>query len=343
MNTYFLSGLLMAATFTPLLADDSLTPNAPVEVTGTQGRFDFIKIDASRHRLLACHTGNGSLDIIDLNTSKLIKSVPTGNAQGVAVDDKGGRYFVSASKPSQMVTIDADKLAVTGTVPLPDPADVDAYNPATDRVFVCNDTKPEIWVIDPTAQKIEKTLTLPGSGMEDLGFSDDSKCLFQCLKDTGALEQVDAAQGTPMAQWPTTPAEKPHGLAIVTGAGSVLIAGGNGKAVLISQTDGKVQASADIAPKVDEIAYDPGLGRAYFASGTGTISIVDVGAGKLTAAGSASSAPGCHSIAVDPSTHTVWVVYAKGMKPPGAAPATPPAPGAKPPVGTPVVQSFTAK
>jgi hypothetical protein len=61
------------------------------------GKFDFIKIDSANSRLLACHTGNGSLDMIDTTTSKLIKSIPTGNAQGVANDSRNNRYFVSVS------------------------------------------------------------------------------------------------------------------------------------------------------------------------------------------------------------------------------------------------------
>src|ERR1700734_2814335 len=104
-------------------AADSLTPGIPVEVTGTQGKFDFIKIDSANNRLLACHTGNGSLDVIDVTTSKLIKSIPTGAAQGVAIDTKGGRYFVSVSKPPKMVVVDSAKLEVTGEVPFTDPAD----------------------------------------------------------------------------------------------------------------------------------------------------------------------------------------------------------------------------
>ena len=65
------------ATLHPLSAADALTPGEPVELTGTQGRFDFIKVDTTNHRLLACHTGNGSLDVIDVASSKLIKSMST--------------------------------------------------------------------------------------------------------------------------------------------------------------------------------------------------------------------------------------------------------------------------
>ena len=304
------------AGLSPLTAADSLIPRAPVELTGTQGRFDFIKIDSANNRLLACHTQNGSLDVIDVTTSKLIKSVPTGAAQGVAVDEKNGRYFVSVSKPPKLVIIDSTKLEVVGEVPLPDPADVLTYHPATNRVFVCNDKKPELWIIDPETKKILSTITLSGGGMEDLGFDGQDSYLFQCLKDTSELAKVDPKDGKILAHWPTTPAEKPHGLAMVPGTDTVLVVGGTGKLSLMSLSTGQVLASTDVAPKVDEIAYDPGLQRVYCASGSGTISVVALDQNKLTTLAPLTSAPGCHSIAVDPKTHTVWIVFAtKDNKP----------------------------
>ena len=296
--------------FSPLSAADSLTPGAPVELAGTQGRFDFIKIDAAKNRLLACHTGNGSLDVIDATSSRLIKSVPTGAAQGVAVDEKNGRYFVSVSKPPKLVIIDSTKLEVVGEVPLPGPADVLTYHPASNRVFVCNDEKPELWVIDPEAKKILSTITLPGGGMEDLGFDAQGSYLFQCLKDTSELAKVDPQDGKILAHWPTAPAGKPHGQAMVPGTDTILVVGGTGKLSLMSLSTGRVVASADVSPKVDEIAYDPGLKRVYCASGLGTISVVAVDKNKLTTLAPLPGAPGAHSIAVDPKTHTVWIVFA---------------------------------
>lgn len=299
----------------PALAADSLNPQSPVELPGTQGKFDFIKIDPVNHRLLACHTGNGSLDVIDLATSKLIKSIPTGNAQGVAIDGKGGRYFVSASKPPQMVIVDSTKLEVTGEVPLTGPADLVAYHPETNRVFVCNDDKPEMWIIDPEAKVIISTLTFPGSGMEDLGFDNKGQFLFQCLKDSSQLAKLDPKAGKIVATWPTSPAEKPHGLAIMPDEDHSLIVAGNGKLGLFDLGTGKIKTSADISPKVDEIAYDPGAQRVYCASGLGTISVVALDHDKLTTLAALPSAQGAHSIAVDPATHTVWIAFAKDGKP----------------------------
>jgi len=298
----------------PISAADSPVASAPVELTGTQGKFDFIKVDPTRHRLLACHTQNGSLDIIDVTTSMLIKSVPTGAAQGVAIDDKNGRYFVSCSKPPKLVIVDTTTLEVTGEVPLPAPADLVAYRPESNRVFVCNDTKPELWVIDPEAKTILMTLTMPGGGMEDLSFDGQDAYFFQNLKDVSELAKVDPKDGKVLATWPTAPAEKPHGLAMIPGTDSILIVGGTGKLSLLSLTTGKVLGTADISPKVDEIAYDPGLQRVYCASGLGTISVVSLDHNTLTPQAPLTSSPGTHSIAVDPQTHTVWIVFAKDGK-----------------------------
>ena len=296
-------------------AADSLTPGNPVEVTGTQGKFDFIKIDSANHRLLACHTGNGSLDVIDLITSKLIKSIPTGNAQGVAIDSENNRYFVSVSKPTKMVIVNSTKLDVIGEVALPGPADLVAYHLETNRVFVCNDDKPEMWVIDPMEKRIVSTINFPGGGMEDLGFDSQDTFLFQCLKDSGELAKLDLKTEKVVAKWSTSPVDKPHGMAMVPGTDQVLIVGGTGKLGLFDLRTGQIVGTADVSPKVDEIAYDPTLHRVYCASGLGTISVVDLDHQRLAALPSLTSSLGAHSIAVDSQTHTVWIAFAKNEKP----------------------------
>jgi DNA-binding beta-propeller fold protein YncE len=306
--------LALIAAALPALAAPALTPNAPVELIGTTGKFDFIKVDAANRRLLACHSGNGTLDIIDVDSSKLIKSVPTGNAQGVAIDEKGGRYFVSCSKPPQLAIVDSRKLEVTGQVPLLGPADICAYAASINRVFVDNDEKPEMWVIDPEAKTIVSTIPMPGAGLEDIGLNAGDAFLFQNLKATSELVKIDPKTQAIVTKWTTAPAVNPHGFAIMK-TNAVLIAGGGGKLALLDLASGKVLASCDIAPKVDEIAYDPALARAYCASGTGQISVVFVAQDKLTPLGNVPSAPGAHSIAVDPKTHQVWIVFAKDNKP----------------------------
>ena len=120
------------------------------------------------------------------------------------------------------------------------------------------------------------------------------------------------AENKVVASWPTAPAQAPHGMAMMPEADAFLVVGGNGKLVMMSQKDGHVIASTDVTSRVDQIAYDAEMHRAYCASGTGKIAVVSTEKGALTNLGEVASNEGCHSIAVDPKTHTVRIAYAKG-------------------------------
>ena len=304
-------GLLVLAAALPA-PSAPLTAGEPIVLEKTKGGFDFIRIDAARRRLLLAHTGNRSFDVFDLDSRHLLKTLPTGAAQDSSVDEKGGRYFVSVSAPPKMVIVDAAKLEIIGEVPLPAAADLMTFNPVSGKAYVCNDTAPELWVIDPEAKKIASTIVLSGNGMEDLAVDVQHKKLFQVVKGGNKLVVIDASNNKVLDTWTTAPATNPHGMALVPDSDNVLVAGGSGKLALINRSNGKVLASADIAPRVDEMAYDPELRMAYCASGQSKISVVDVGADKLTALGDAPTAAGVKSIVVDRKTHLVWVAYGKG-------------------------------
>ena len=301
----FLAGVLSAPGAT-------LSAGEPVVLENTKGNFDFIRIDQSRRRLLLAHTGNKSLDVFDLESRRLLKSIPTGAAQDSAVDTKNGRYYVSVSAPPRMSIIDATKLEVTGEVPLPAAADLMTFNRANGRAYVCNDVAGELWVIDPEAKKILNTITFSGKGMEDLAFDAQNKRLFQVVKEINALVVVDPSNNKILDSWTTAPATNPHGMALVPGTDLVLVAGGSGKLALINGVTGKVLASADIASRVDEMAYDFDLHRAYCGSSQSKISVVAVESEKLEAIENIPTPGGAKSIVVDPKTHIVWIAYSKG-------------------------------
>jgi DNA-binding beta-propeller fold protein YncE len=303
-----LSGPARSTSAAPLSAGE------PIALENTHGNFDFIRIDNARRRLLLAHTGFKSLDVFDLEKRKLLKVVPTGAAQDTAIDPKGGRYFVAVSAPPQLAIVDAEKLEVTGLVPLPAAADLLTFNPADGRVYVCNDVSPELWVIDPAAKKILQTITLPGKGMEDLTFDAPHKHLFQVVKGNNTLVVIDPSSLKVLDSWTTEPATNPHGLALIPDGDTILIAGGAGKLALLNRSSGKLLGSIAIAPKVDELAYDPELHLAYCGSGQSKISVAKVEGDKLTSLGDVSTPGGAKSIVSDPKTHTVWIAYSQGDK-----------------------------
>ena len=308
--------------FKPLLAsvfllaslaygEDLLVPAAPISLPGSKGKFDFLAIDATRRRLLASHTGNNSLDIIDLDQSKIVQSVQTGAAQDCAIDPKGKQYLVSVSRPPQVVLVDMDKLVVTGTVPLAGPADLIAFHQDSGRAYVCHDDGRELWIVDPAQKKVIGSLALPMDAPEDLAFDASGKRLFQAIKSAGTMAVFDLATNALLATWTTAPAQAPHGIAIVPEANAIAISGGNGKLVLMSQDDGRIFSAADMPLRVDQIAYDAAVHRVYCASGLGTIAVYSVEDRQLKKLGEVPTSAGARSIALDPNTHAVWVAYIK--------------------------------
>jgi len=296
----------------PTQAAELLEPGKPIVVPDAHGKFDFLVIDTTGRRLLAANTGNASLDILDLDKEEIVKVVPTGAAQSSAVDAEAHRYVVSASKPPQVVIIDSGTLKVTGKVPLSGPADLVLVNSRTGKAYVDHDDGKEAWIVDLKEQKVVGTVELPSDSPEDLVFDQSHNRFFQAMKTGSLIAVVDAESGKLTGTWPTAPVQAPHGMAAVSEFDAFLVVGGNGKLVLMSQKDGHVLSSTDVTLKVDEIAYDPELHRVYCASGTGKIAVVELKDGKLTTLGEVASSQGCHSIAVDPKSHTVWTAYAKG-------------------------------
>lgn len=284
-----------------------LTPGRPIRLSGTHGKFDFIRVDSSRDRLLLGHEGNKSFDVFDLRSRQLIKVVPTGESQDAAVDVKRGNYYVSGNHPARTLIVSAKDLAITGAIPLPADTDLIGYDAGTGLIHESNDTAPEEWVIDPDRKAVVATIQFKGHGVEDLVFTPDDRRLFQAVKGSNSIAEIDPAARTVLHQWPLAPDKNPHGIALDAASGELMVACA-GRLVLMDARTGTVLDRTTIAPGVDEIAYDSATHTAYCASRKGVISVVQLQERKLEGLGEINDQK-TGSIAVDPATHIVWIAY----------------------------------
>jgi DNA-binding beta-propeller fold protein YncE len=294
-------------------ADAPIAAGEPMLIPDSHGKFDFIEIDSLALRLLVSHPGNATLDVFDLESGKLIKHVATGVAQDVAIDEKGGKYYVSVSAGKKLVALDRKTLEKVGETDLPGPADIVAFDPANGIAYVGHDDEKEVWAVDVAKSKIVATIPIP-AGPEGILYDSTNDRVYINSKSGDIVVVVDPATEKPLANWPVAPATKPHGSALDLEGHRLFVVGGNGKLVALELSSGKVIASVNVAPKVDQIAFDPETKRIFCASGTGVISIVDASGTTLKALGNAATHLGAHSVAVDPKTHSVWTAYAEGEK-----------------------------
>src|SRR3981081_1126716 len=90
-------------------ADQSVTlqPAASIEIPASKGKFDFLRVDTKRNRLLAAHENDGTADYFDLAKNSLISRVKVGGAVDTAVDADSKFYYVSVQEDKRVAVVDA--------------------------------------------------------------------------------------------------------------------------------------------------------------------------------------------------------------------------------------------
>ena len=286
------------------------TPAVSVEIPHSSGKFDFLRIDSKRQRLLAAHENDGTADVIDLRTGRVLKRVKVGGAVDTAVDSDAKFYYVSVQEAKRVAVVDAATLSEVKSITTPGPTDAIIYDPRNRMVYVAYDNGDAVWVIDPQAAKVVATVPIPGAP-EFMVYDEKADRIYLNIKTKDVVAVIDPSGNKVTGQWPTAPALQPHGLALDSANHRLFAAGGNGMLVMIDSLTGAALGSIDIAAKVDQIAFDSASGLVYCA-GADHMTAISTGGGKLAAFGDIPTAPSAKNVAIDPATRAVWTTYSDG-------------------------------
>jgi DNA-binding beta-propeller fold protein YncE len=293
--------LLASAAF----AAPPLIAHAPIIVPGGPGGFDWMLVDRTQNRLYASHGATKTLTVLDLNT-QAVRQIPTGDVAGIAVDTPDGKVFAGGGD-QKVVVLNNQTLAKIGEIALTGPVDDIKFDPKNRMIYADHDDGNEVWVIDAKTEKLVGSITIAGAP-EEMAYDLAADTLYQNIKPADCVDVINPATGKVTATWSTVPARSPHGLALDPLTGRLFSAGGNGQLAVLDIKTGKVIASTAIAPKTDQIAFDPKNKRIYCAS-HGFISVVQETADGVRPLGDVPSPTGAHTLAVDPTTGDVWVCY----------------------------------
>jgi DNA-binding beta-propeller fold protein YncE len=285
----------------PLLAKPAITvPRAP-------GSFDYLNVDVDRHYLLAAHAGTKTLDVFKLDTGVLLKQILVGMSRGVVVDVKDRKFFVSTND-GILAVVDRDNLVLNDKVTLPGPGDALAFDPKNGTVYIDEGGGTHIFTVNARTNKPGPVVTIP-EDPEFINYDPATDKIYQNIVSTNSVVVVDPATNSVIATWSTLPATAPHGQAIDSQTGRVFAVGTNGILVALDIKTGALVAQAQVAPRVDQIVFDPGTLRIYCASGTGVVSVVQETTAGLTALGDVVVPEHAHTLTVDPTLHNVWIAY----------------------------------
>jgi YVTN family beta-propeller protein len=293
-------------------ADQSipLQPGASIEIPASKGKFDFLRVDSKRHRLLAAHEKDGTADYFDLSKNSLISRVKVGAAVDNAVDADSKFYYVSVQEEQRVAVLDAATLQEVKSIKLDGPSDAIIFDPKNHMVYVTHDDGTNVWVIDPATAKVAASIEIPGVP-EFMVYDAATDRIYLNIKSTDQVAVIDPNTNKTVARWPTGQATQPHGMALDAANHRIFSAGGNGKLAVIDTATGKVTSTVSIVPKVDQIAFDPASHLIYCA-GTDKMSVVRAVGDSVTTLGEVSTAATAKNVAVDPQTGAVWTTYTDG-------------------------------
>jgi DNA-binding beta-propeller fold protein YncE len=287
-----------------------LKPGAFIQIADSTGKFDFLRVDSQRHRLLAAHEEDGTADYFDLQSNTLIARLKIGGAVDTAVDTDSKFYYVSVQEAKRVAVVDTTTLKEVKSIKTAGPTDAILYEPTNHRIYVTHDNGRDVWVIDPVQASVVATITIPGAP-EYMVYDRIADRIYLNLKTRNTVAVIDPSTNKVIAEWSTAPATQPHGLALDVDNHRLFSAGGNGRLVAIDTKTGIADASVDIAPRVDQIAIDTVDGIIYCA-GVGKMTVVRTTGGKMNVLGDVATAISARNVAIDPNTHFVWSTYTDG-------------------------------
>ena len=84
----FAASLTLSSLSAVAAADQTLhlTPAASIEIPDSKGKFDFLRIDSKRNRLLAAHENDGTSDFFDLKKNTLMSRLKVGGPVDTVAD-----------------------------------------------------------------------------------------------------------------------------------------------------------------------------------------------------------------------------------------------------------------
>jgi YVTN family beta-propeller protein len=303
-------------------ADAPYAKLAEIHIGGA-GNFDYLTVDPAAKRLYVSH-GN-EVVVIDLTNNTIVGRIAdTPGVHGIAVAP-GGHVFTSNGRGNNVSVVDPKTFATLSKVETGANPDSIIYEPKEKAIYAFNHTGGSATVIDAATAKAIATVPLEGAvetGASDPGLGK----VFVNIEDKDEVMVIDTATHKVTAKWPIAPADGGTGMAIDPLTHRIFVGGGKFLVMMDAQS-GKVVANVPICNGTDATSFDPGSKNVFVSCSDGRTTVAHMDSpAKLSPVETITTARGARTIAVDPTTHRMYVA-AQDYQPvdPNAAP--PPAGG----------------
>jgi DNA-binding beta-propeller fold protein YncE len=277
------------------------------------GGWDYLSLDPGAHRLYVSH--GTEVVVIDTAANQIVGDITnTPGVHGVAVAADLGRGVTSDGRENKAGIVDLNSLQMLAKVDTSEGPDGFVYNPAEKEAYLFCGRAQAATVVDVKGEKV--VATIPLDGRPEFPTVDPvADRVYDNIESKSEVAVIDAKAHLVITNWPIAPGESASGMAIDVPHHRIFIGCHNQKMLMMDTDTGKVLASVPIGGGVDADAFDPGTQYAFASCGDGTTTIAHEDGDTLTVVQTLQTERGARTMALDPSTHRIYLATAKFQPP----------------------------
>ena len=301
-------------------------------VLGGDGGWDYLTYDAAGKRLFI--TRGTRVMVVDPVAGKAIGEIAnTPGVHGVALAQDQGKGFTSNGRDNSVSVFDLKTLQITATVPI-DAKNPDAivYEPASKRVFTGNGSSQNVTALDTVTNAVVGNVALPGR--PEFAAVGNGMVYFN-IEDKNEIVAIDARRNAVVNTWPLGTCDSPTGLSMDVAHHRLFSGCQNNVMIVMNSDTGAVVATVPIGKGSDATAFDPATQLAFSSNGDGTLTVAhEDSPDAFPVVQNAATQAGARTLALDTTTHDIYLVTAQFT-------VGPPVAGSTRPTRTMVPGSFT--
>ncbi len=270
--------------------------------------WDYLSYDTEGGRLFIAR--GDRVQVVDPKDGRLVGEIPgTRGVHGVAIAYDQGKGYTSNGRAGSVTVFDLKTLAVLSTIVTPAGKNPDfiTYDTQSHRVLAFNGRSSNASVIDATSDTVIATIEL--SGKPEAAVTDSRGAVYVNIEDRNEILVLDMASRSVAKHLPLPGCDEPASLAIDPETRRLFVGCHNEVMLVVSIESGDTLAALAIGSGVDASAFDARMHLVFTSQKDGTLTIVrEASDGRFEVVQNASTAKEARTMALDPSTHEVYVV-----------------------------------
>lgn len=273
-------------------------------IGGNSDGWDYLTVNPKNNLLYVSH--GTRVNIINRSTGENVAEIEgTTGVHGIAFTPNSTNGFITCGKLNSVKVFDIKTNQVTSEIPVGKKPDAIFYEPFSEKLVICNGGSNEISMIDPTNNKVVKTIDV--GGKPETAVSDGKGKIFVNIEDKNEIVVIDAKNFTVTNHWGLDKEEGPSGLAIDTKTNR-LFSTCDKMLVILDSEKGNLVKKIPIGDGCDGVVFDETTNTIYTSNGEGNISVIqEKNANQFLALKSISTKKGARTIALDSSTHYLYL------------------------------------